>query len=622
MHANEVESLSDSIFELNNNVNYAKYAKFLMLPLDEAPFEINANSRQITIPDNFKKYGVSLHGDQIAETLLFRIDRFFDFNDLLTTTIFVQWTRPGSEPESEREGASLITLIDYDTEPGKLLLGWPLTSEITKAPGPLKFSLRFFKKDPETKKISYSFNTLTTQVTINPALHPDINDNLKIDEASSLFHQAITDSPSSGSTPAERPKFLDYGNLPTQAWVDDDDTLTFAVSSYTGDTGVLTYQWYKAKANVDEEGNYIPDETVEITSDAKIELRPTKDTSRNNEKAYFTKGNTAEGNPYSGNIIAGELDLQVVGVSDKTGEVIYERYSTYSVPASPAEIVGLYYVIASNRAGTSTGKQRSAYCEVPCPKTLVFEEKNALPKRAFIDNNGAIALTAKATPDDPAHANISYQWLKTESLEEELSEVLKQKVDAEGNLMFDEDDNPIYDGPVSIGETLALTAPNAEKGEKLDKHIGWYKVIATNVVNRKSMSVASAESNVDYCKVTGHPAKPTIVSPTAAQTIELVKGKDDTKGIFTLNIQLTDMHGPLYNESYTYNWFHSITEGDPVAVKAGDADIVSEDVNTGSLQVKLLDKDEVEFYYCEVSNNLNGETSLPVTTGLFKVLAQ
>lgn len=618
MHANEVENLSDSIFELNNNVNYAKYAKFLMLPLDEAPFEINANSRQITIPDNFKKYGVSLHGDQIAETLLFRVDRFFDFNDLLTTTIFVQWTRPGPEPESEREGASLITLIDYETEPGKLLLGWPLTSEITKAPGPLKFSLRFFKKDPETKKISYSFNTLTTQVTINPALHPSINDNLKIDEASSLFHQAITDSPSSSSTPAERPKFLDYGNLPTQAWVDNNDTLTFAVSSYTGDTGVLTYQWYKANiTGVDEEGNYITENTVEITSAAKTELRPTKDTSRDNTKAYFTKGETAEGDPYSGNIIAGELDLQVVGVSDITGEVIYERYSTYSVPASPAEIVGLYYVIASNRAGTSIEKQRSNYCEVPRPKTLVFETKNALPERAFIDDKGAVALTAIATPDDAVHASITYQWLKTKDLEQEPTEVKKAKVDADGNPVVDAEDNPVME-PISIGSTLPLAAPDTEKGEALDNHIGWYKVIATNVVNRQPMSVESAK----YCKVTGHPAKPTIVSPTTEQTIELVKGKDDTNGIFTLNVQLTDMHGPLYNESYTYNWFHSITEGDPVAVKVGDADIVSEDVNTGSLQVKLLDKDEVEFYYCEVSNNLNGETSLPVTTGLFKVLAQ
>ena len=618
MHANEVENLSDSIFELNNNINYAKYAKFLMLPLDEAPFEVKANSRKIEVPENFRLHGVGLHGDQIAETLLFRIDRFFDFNDLLTTTIFVQWTRPGSEPESEREGASLITLVDYETEPGKLWLGWPLTSEITQAAGPLKFSLRFFKKDPETKKISYSFNTSTAEVTIKPALHPNINDNLKIDEASSLFHQAVTDSPTSGSTPALRPTFLDYGNLPTQAWVDSNDTLTFAVTSYTGDTGVLTYQWYKASiVGVDEEGNYITENTVEITSSAKTELRPTKDTSRDNKKAYFTKGATNEGDPFTGDIIAGELDLQVVGVSKTTGEVVYERYSTYSVPASPEEIVGLYYVIATNRAGTSTDKQKSAYCEVPRPKTLVFETKNALPEKAFIDDKGAVALTAIATPDDAAHASITYQWLKTKDLEQELTEVKRVKVDADGNPVVDAEDNPVME-PISIGSTLPLAAPDTEKGEALDNHIGWYKVIATNVVNRQPMSVESAT----YCKVTGHPAKPSIISPTTEQTIELVKGKDDTNGIFTLNIQLTDMHGSLYNESYTYNWFHSITEGDPVAVKVGDADIVSEDVNTGSLQVKLLDKDEVEFYYCEVSNNLNGETSLPVTTGLFKVLAQ
>jgi hypothetical protein len=253
-HVGEVQNIVD-IFDEKNNVYYAKYAKFLMLPLDETPFEINANSRQITVPDNFRKYGVSLHGDQIAETLLFRVDRFFDFQDLLNTTILVQWTRPGKEAESEREGVSLITLVDYETEPGKIWFGWPLTSDITKEAGELKFSVRFLRKNSSSGNISYSLNTLTTQVTIKPALHPNLNNNLTMDEASILFSEAIVNSPSTGSTPAARPVYLQ--NLAQKAWLVD-DALKLAVTVKTGDTGVLTYTWYKADiTGVDADGKFI-----------------------------------------------------------------------------------------------------------------------------------------------------------------------------------------------------------------------------------------------------------------------------------------------------------------------------------------------------------------------------
>ena len=51
--------------------------KYLMLPLDEDPLEVDANTRTITVPANFKKSGVGVQGDIIAETLFLRIDRFF-----------------------------------------------------------------------------------------------------------------------------------------------------------------------------------------------------------------------------------------------------------------------------------------------------------------------------------------------------------------------------------------------------------------------------------------------------------------------------------------------------------------------------------------------------------------
>ena len=60
-----------------------------MLPLDEEPFEIDANKRTITVPIHFKSSGVSVVGDEIAETVFFRIARFFDAMDLETCDIFV-----------------------------------------------------------------------------------------------------------------------------------------------------------------------------------------------------------------------------------------------------------------------------------------------------------------------------------------------------------------------------------------------------------------------------------------------------------------------------------------------------------------------------------------------------
>jgi hypothetical protein len=52
-----------------------------MLPLDEPRFSIDANTRDIIIPANFRKL-VGVEGDHVAETLIFDIDRYFDFVDL------------------------------------------------------------------------------------------------------------------------------------------------------------------------------------------------------------------------------------------------------------------------------------------------------------------------------------------------------------------------------------------------------------------------------------------------------------------------------------------------------------------------------------------------------------
>ena len=63
-----------------------KDPKYILLPLDEDPFEINANTRTIKVPASFSKCA-SVQEDANAEMIVFTIDRYFDFVDLNTCDI-------------------------------------------------------------------------------------------------------------------------------------------------------------------------------------------------------------------------------------------------------------------------------------------------------------------------------------------------------------------------------------------------------------------------------------------------------------------------------------------------------------------------------------------------------
>lgn len=204
LHADQVGASED-------NEGYSKYSKFLMLPMDEIHgnnvLVIDPNSRAINVPASFARNGVSVTGDELAETLLFEIDRFFDITDLVTTDIYVQWTNPKGD-----EGASKITMIDYNSKAGKLLFGWPLTSKVTvenanQTNGQLKFAVRFFKRDG-SGKINYSLNTLPATVTIKQALYTDWNENIEIDDPAQELRLAIENGPASDGPEPQVPVFF------------------------------------------------------------------------------------------------------------------------------------------------------------------------------------------------------------------------------------------------------------------------------------------------------------------------------------------------------------------------------------------------------------------------------
>lgn len=169
-------------------------SKYIMMPLEgengEEPLNINLNTRTITIPATLSKVG-GVQSDQMAELLIFKADRYFDHMDLATTSIYVQWQLPD---EQHTTGATAISIIDLDSEPGKIRFAWPLHDAITKNSGIVKFSVRFFLMNGD--KLAYALNTLEANLLIKPALNPV--DRIVPEDIGGLYMNAIINSTHTG----------------------------------------------------------------------------------------------------------------------------------------------------------------------------------------------------------------------------------------------------------------------------------------------------------------------------------------------------------------------------------------------------------------------------------------
>ena len=132
--------------------------KFLRLPLDEPLFEIDANSRKITIPSDFAANGLSVQGDHLAETVFFSIDRYFDYMDLNNCNIRINWKI------GDVSGQSINFSKSVDAEPGKIIFGWPVAKDLTGKSGTLSFAVEFYIERDNV--ISYSLNTLISTINI------------------------------------------------------------------------------------------------------------------------------------------------------------------------------------------------------------------------------------------------------------------------------------------------------------------------------------------------------------------------------------------------------------------------------------------------------------------------
>ena len=373
--------------------------KFLVLPNDEGWFEIDANSRKINIPSRFASYGAGVQGDEVAEIIYFSIDRYFDIHDLYDKEILIQWENAAPKPD---KGLSVTINKTLQIIPNKVVFGWPLSEEITKYPGKVKFSVRFFDRKESTPEdpqeyLLYSFSTLTSELKINSGLDfdIDISENIQsivIDKNDRIYNQIRNSINANPVWPAKLPIF--ELNLPKMVdMVEGEDgrwcaPLTANVYYDEADdgnhgVGVTKYTWkYLNKNGV----------WIDNLSDEPAYIETTDRVAQND--TYYRKNN--DGTYSVINIIPNEKFPPV----DEEGNTItlYEQIAGYKAIAP-----GTYYVTATNIYGR--GNERSAVsepCIIPVAKAAEFtfadvKDRNyilAVDEDGEIIEDGIIQVTA------------------------------------------------------------------------------------------------------------------------------------------------------------------------------------------------------------------------------------
>lgn len=667
VHADKAFHSIDEYFAHLSHL-YAIDPVYIMLPLDETPFAIDADKRTISNP----KITV-LQNDQNAEVVLFTIDRYFDYKDLDTVEYtYVQWTLPDGT-----EGASKITMKDLSI-PGKLRLGWPLDNEITSQKGTVKFSVRFFDTDTvvvdektgETKTVVvYSFNTLTSTLNISESLQPQVNDGAAVNDplGEGFFRKAIINSQlrTENSAIPLGPRFEEPGKNLNQyeslvAVLGEDklptgkDTLKLVAQAIVSDTGELTYEWwYKPAEDATVNGASFNSETWYCYDEYEVDEETTLPGFKKyggvvaEEYLPFTydaKVGTAIGQRYYKDAAG-----TAAGVNDFIdGATLYTRFTTYTVPES-GPVTGQYVVKATSTIGpNSTRPQPSTTCYLVSPADITFKKGGDLnSKEVFpVDKDGndlTKKLTVNPSDDTTLNAERVFTWNRY---------IVEPQYAEDGSITTAVHGDPVVK-PAVDGE-----APNLVYGnEHTVSAPGWYQVVVSSTLNRETKTAAST-----MCKLTSEPQVPTkntdnpslaadavlsmqfgatsgsagiyqandkvaYYNPTLGESVTLdikcvVKTPactyeyDAVNNVWgnptIVNAEAESLDPKLFSEGLSFAWGYS-TQDSPfrylTANDVGEGKIVESGLGTPNLKVRCVEDNKIYTYRCVVTNSLNGKSA-------------
>lgn len=557
---------------------------YLMLPIDEAPFEINANTREIKVPPEFEKCS-GVQNDNYAEIITFTIARYFDYKDLSEAQIAVQWRNE----TTKIEGVSFIQLIDLETfgSEGLIRFGWPITSEMTSEPGDLTFAVRFYTSNTDENGnivFNYLLNTVSKSVPIKKTLNIDFNDPKIIKKANDLglFTSYITNSMNPSYGIPTQVSFIK--NLPNTDNIKSDNTLKLTVQCNTKDGNPITYEWFYEEIGFKE---YTPAEWPterplfalwEKTADDEEPYRrytgawssikeelpilyienPVSSIPVNNElyqiisdyEVYAPKNSAGEDAwpsereaftfweqtaPGAYSVYYGPWPVYVATDEEKEqlpeGTITTKDITLYVLKSSlffkdnrteaGKHITGYYYVKGVNSNGENVSEEYSNKCKIAAPDDLKITTD--LPLTQFFEDENGNKLTLTVNEDFGLP-------VRTYTLQKE------QKVGDE--LEFVSVDNGTVESQENIIEYY------------VDSY-GKYKIIVNSELNR---STDSTESNV--CTISGYPIKPVAkaLSATKVGADPITAGPKSTSLICDGNIgEIIELSIDLYDTGESYD---------------------------------------------------------------------
>jgi hypothetical protein len=598
--------------------------RYTMLPLDEAAFQVDANSRIISVPPEFQTNGVGVQGDKYAEILYFVVDRFFDITDLDTCDIYIQWTNANGE-----SGVSTPWVVDIESEPNKMIIGWALSSDITKYAGTLKFALRFFQWDDKLlSTIKYSWSTLTQTVSVKSSLDFVFGNGKYMieDEINEAITNRIVNSNTqlAGVAKAERPEYtinlVEYRDLVENKTYltelpDCAEIYPLEVQARSTDGGLISYYW----RYIDQYGN---EQTPNLggTDDptgslVRVEFR-TVDTSAANiaalrlsNKLLYEKDTDEDG---------GDIYLATTLPEDDYAASLLTLYERVAVCV--VNRVGSYNAVAVNRlSGRNMAERKSVVCVIPMPSLPIIDTN--LPVRGHMgievatDDTDASTVTLKVVVSNPEEngtkeGELIYVWYKRRIDAITGVETSGNKV----NWSMDEDGREIVTEDAACdwlkiegAENAELVLTNTTEAMNAPKSIeGKYKVVIYNYKNLKYVSIGSSECRVSYTAV-----DPVIAYPQPDSDETKVDFSNEVAVRNQIKVELDDEWTALWNisDDITYQWYQT---SDDVAHVEGDSALV------GETAAQFIPTSTGKFY-CQVTNHKN-DTRSSVVSQIFYVV--